>query len=463
MSDLWILANIAATVIGLIVLIVLVRVDPVVALVLGAVYLGLSSGIGPVETVDTITGGFGDVMTEIGMLIAFGVLIGAVLHEIGAIHRLVDVLLGLFGSKRLPYSLAVTVATTLQSIYIDVLIVITSPLAKSAAARMGPLGLGRMAIALSIGLYCGLTLMVPGAANLALAGLLDVPLGRMLLWGLVVIVPTVLISIAIMFLLVNRGFWNPDKDEQPSAGPAEPDVATDGGGPRVHEQPGAPAGTVRQAERTTALPVLFLPLGLGLVLIAVGSISDAVGKVPEVIALVSNPAIALFVALVGTIAVGRYAVGQDRLESAMLRGFRDSGQILVLTGVGGSLAAVVTASGLGDVLQESFTASTVAPLVVVWAIAAVLHAAIGSVTLAALTAAGILGPVVSELGTDPALVALAAGAGSLFAVHVTANAFWMLQSLLGLTTRGTLKAVTCGVSLASVVALLILLPLSVVV
>ncbi|UYM03528.1 GntP family permease [Solicola gregarius] len=146
----------------------------------------------------------------------------------------------------------------------------------------------------------------------------------------------------------------------------------------------------------------------------------------------------------------------------MASGFRNSGQILVLTGVGGSLAAIVNASGLGDVLQDSFTASTVAPLIVVWGIAAILHAAIGSVTLAALTAAGILAPVVSQLGTDPVLIALAAGAGSLFAVHVTANAFWMLQSLLGLTTRGTLKTVTFSVSLSSVVALLMVLGLSVV-
>jgi H+/gluconate symporter-like permease len=96
----------------------------------------------------------------------------------------------------------------------------------------------------------------------------------------------------------------------------------------------------------------------------------------------------------------------------------------------------------------------------VWAIAAVLHIAVGSVTLSAITAAGILAPVAPALGIDPVLIALAAGAGSLFAVHVTSNTFWLLQSLMGQTTRGTLKTCSVGVSVASVVAIVLIMPLS---
>ena len=94
----------------------------------------------------------------------------------------------------------------------------------------------------------------------------------------------------------------------------------------------------------------------------------------------------------------------------------------------------------------------------VWVVAAVLHIAVGSVTISAITSAGILAPVAPILGLDPVLLALAAGAGSLFAVHVTSNTFWLLQSLLGQTTRGTLKTCTVGVSVASVVAILLILP-----
>ena len=92
--------------------------------------------------------------------------------------------------------------------------------------------------------------------------------------------------------------------------------------------------------------------------------------------------------------------------------------------------------------------------------AAALHVAVGSVTISAITAAGILAPIAPALGLDPVLIALAAGAGSLFAVHVTSNTFWLLQALMGQTTRGTLKSCTIGVSVASVVAILLLMPIS---
>lgn len=96
-----------------------------------------------------------------------------------------------------------------------------------------------------------------------------------------------------------------------------------------------------------------------------------------------------------------------------------------------------------------------------WVIAAVLHIAVGSVSISAMTAAGILAPVIPVLGINPVLVALAAGAGSLFLIHVTSNTFWMLQSMLGQSPRGAFKTVSVGVSLASVVALGMVLILSV--
>jgi H+/gluconate symporter-like permease len=177
------------------------------------------------------------------------------------------------------------------------------------------------------------------------------------------------------------------------------------------------------------------------------------------VTFLSSPVIALLLGLIGTSFVGRYAVGAESIQRAMATGFKESGQILILTGVGGSLAATIKAAGLGDILGEYFTANTAAPLLMVWLIAAALHIAVGSVTISAITSAGILAPVVPLIGIDPVLIALAAGAGSLFAVHVTSNTFWLLQSLLGQSTRGALKTCTVGVSVASVVALLILLPM----
>jgi H+/gluconate symporter-like permease len=436
--------------------------------VLGSAYLGLAVGLGVQETIDAIMKGFGDIMAEVGLLIAFGVLMGAILQQTGAIQRLVQALLKAFGPKRMPYAMSLTIATLLQSIFLDVLLVISAPLARSLAKKIGKNGTARMATAMAIGLECGIVLTVPGVGALALAGLLGVPLGKMLLFGVLLVIPTVAISVAIMSFLFNHGWWNPERDEQEFLGadpePLDSDDAeitgasddsdddTTGGGVATK----APPATRTQ----TPLIALFAPMLVSLVLIATGAILDASDIHNPIVKFVSSPVIALLIGLIGTSFVGRYALGAEAIQTAIATGFKESGQILILTGVGGSLAATIKAAGLGDILGEYFTASTAAPLLVVWVIAAALHVAVGSVTISAITSAGILAPVAPIIGLDPVLIALAAGAGSLFAVHVTSNTFWLLQSLLGQTTRGTLKTVTVGVSVASIVAILLILPMS---
>ncbi|RZL83732.1 MAG: gluconate permease [Rhodococcus sp. (in: high G+C Gram-positive bacteria)] len=475
MSDVGILINTAVAVAAVVLLIVRFKFNPVVSLVVGSAYLGLTTGLGTAETVEVISTGFGDIMAEVGLLIAFGVLMGAMLKEMGAIQRLVGTLLRVFGPKRMPYALSLTIATLLQSIFLDVLLVISAPLARNLAPKVGRVGTARMATALAIGLECGIVLMVPGVGALALAGLLGVPLGKMLICGLILVIPTVAISVAIMSFLFTRGWWNPDKDEEhfhQTVVDDEEETWPDGGSGGTAPRPDT-GGGVAQAQRTVAvttertqherpLILLLAPLLLSLLLIATGAILDIAEISNPVVSFMAEPLIALLIGLIGTSFVGRITVGQHRVQKAIASGFSESGQILILTGVGGSLAATIAAAGLGDILGKYFTANHAAPLLMVWVIAAVLHIAVGSVTISAITAAGVLAPIAPTLGLDPVLIALAAGAGSLFAVHVTSNTFWLLQSLMGQTTRGTLKTCSVGVSVASVVAILLVLPMSLV-
>jgi H+/gluconate symporter-like permease len=470
MSHTAIVINTAVAIIAVVVMIVRFKFNPVVSLVVGSAYLGLAVGLGVEKTIDAITTGFGDIMAEVGLLIAFGVLMGAILQQTGAIQRLVQTLLKLFGPKRMPYAMSLTIATLLQSIFLDVLLVISAPLGRSLAKKIGKNGTARMAAAMAIGLECGIVLTVPGVGALALAGLLGVPLGKYLLFGVLLVIPTVAISVAIMSFLFNHGFWNPERDEQEFLGedpePLDDADAETSGGTTTPDNDGPSGGSVAtktaSVTRTqTPLIVLFAPMLAALILIATGAILDAADIHNPIVKFISSPVIALLIGLIGTSFVGRYALGAEPVQRAIATGFKESGQILILTGVGGSLAATIKAAGLGDILGEYFTASTAAPLLVVWAIAAALHVAVGSVTISAITSAGILAPVAPVIGLDPVLIALAAGAGSLFAVHVTSNTFWLLQSLLGQSTRGALKTVTVGVSVASVVAILLILPMSV--
>jgi H+/gluconate symporter-like permease len=282
----------------------------------------------------------------------------------------------------MPYAMSLTIATFLQSIFLDVLLVISAPLARTLSKKIGRNGVGRMAAAMAIGLECGIVLTVPGVGALALAGLLGVPLGKMLLFGVLLVIPTVAISVAIMSFLFNHGWWNEERDEQEFLGddPELPDNADDETISRAtgSDSDGTPGGSVATktpaaTREKTPLIVLFTPLLASLLLIATGAILDAADIHNPIVKFVSSPVIALLIGLVGTSFVGRYALGAQPIQHAIATGFKESGQILILTGVGGSLAATIKATGLGDILGEYFTASTAAPLLVVWAIAAVLH------------------------------------------------------------------------------------------
>lgn len=446
MGDTAVLLHTAITIAGVVLLILKAKVHPALALALGAMYLGLAGGLGAKGTVDTVTRGFGDLMAEVGLLIVFGVLLGSLLSSLGAIEKLVAVLLRALGPKKLPYSFAVTVGTVLQSIFADVLLVMTAPVARQLGKQIGPYGVARMAAAMALGVEVGIALSVPGIGALALAGLLDIPLGIMLVYGFPLAAVTIICALFLFSFLSRRGFWNPERDEVP-----EESAATVGG-----EEP-QEAGRSR-SEDAGASPPLALslaPLLLALVLIALGAFAEIGGWKSPVVAYLGNPVTALLLGLVGACLVTRWKLPAGAVGQAFDRAFRTSGQILVLTGVGGSLAATVEKVGLGDIVKDSFSASTWAPLALVWLMAALLHMAIGSVTTSAITAAGILAPIAPSLGVPPVLIALAAGAGSLFVIHATSNTFWLLQTLLGQTTRGTLKTCTATVSGASVIALLL--------
>lgn len=435
MSDIVVFANTAITIVGVVVLILRVKISPAIALALGAIYLGLVSGLGPEQTIKSITTGFGDLMAEVGLLIAFGVLLGSLMASLGAIEQLVDRLVRVFGPKTLPYAFGSTVGTVLQSIFADVLLVITAPLASRLSRQIGPHGAARMCAAMALGIEVGLVFVVPGVGAVALAGVLNLPFGKMFVFGLVTAVFTIVTTLALFTALAKRGLWNPklDETEELPVADVEPEAEAD--------------------RRFPPLALSLSPLLLALALIAFGAIAEMMGAASPVVDFLGDPVIALLIGLVGALAIARWKLPKEQTEAAFKRGFHESGQILILTGVGGSLAQTVKDVGLGELLKDYFSTNTLVPLLLVWAVAAVLHIAVGSVVLASITAAGVLGPVMPLLGIDPVFVALAAGAGSLFVIHATSNTFWLLQTLLPQTTRGALKSVTLTVSAASVIAM----------
>ncbi|WP_168582642.1 GntP family permease [Gephyromycinifex aptenodytis] len=433
----------AIAIVAIVLLIIKGKVDPIISLVLGCLYLGLASGIGFEATVDAITSGFGDIMAKIGLLIGFGVLIGGLLNTTGTFSRLVTVLLKATGPARIPYALAIALSTIFPAIYVDVQVVLGAPVARKSAPHIGRNGLALMAGALGTGIFCGYVFVVPGLSAISIAGLLQIPLGTYLLYGIVLGPLTAVLTTFVFSRMLHHGWWKPALDEE------EFDESTTDDDDPIPGQDGG--------HRLPPLALALLPILIPLVLIATGAFAGLAGVKNEFLGFVADANVAMFIGLLVAYVLARRTVGSAGTDEAFSAGLHTTGEILLVTGVGGSLGAVIKATGLADVLGSLFSADAGAPIIIsillAWFIAAVLHLAIGSVSVAAITAAGIVAPIVGSTGVAPIAIGLAIAAGSLFALQVNSNFFWMFKALLGLSTQGALKTMTTVTAIASFVSL----------
>jgi gluconate:H+ symporter, GntP family len=430
-----------------IVLIIRFKVDPVISLVLACIYLGLAAGLGAEGTIAQITGGFGEIMAEVGLLIGFGVLIGALLHAMGTFNDIVAILQRRVGGK-LPYAMAGTLSTIFPSIYVDVQVVLAAPMAKESAHAVDRrIGLPWLAGAMGIGIFAGYVFVVPGLAAVAVAGLMGVPLGKYLLYGLPIGLTTALVTTLLFRLMLARGYWKDDSDYE--AGVFDPEAG------EIHDE----VEDLPVVEGAARLPLIvrLLPILVPLVLIATGAILGVLKLTNPVITFLGDANIALFIGLLIAFVMVRSSVGAEGVGDVLSAGFHTTGEILLITGVGGSLGAIIAESGMDATLESLFSADENAPVVLsillAWVIAAVLHFAIGSVSVGAITAAGIIAPVVGSTGVDPVVIALAIASGAMFALHVNSNFFWMFKTLLDLSTKGALKTLTVATSLGALVSL----------
>ncbi len=425
-------------------LIIWLRVDPVISLVLGSLYLGLASGVGFAGTLTAITGGFGEIMGKVGLLIGFGVVIGSLLHATGAFSRMVQALVSAVGPRRLPYAMAGAMSTIFPSIYVDVQVVLGAPVARSAAPLLGRNGLPLLAGAIGTGIFSGYVFVVPGLAVILVAGQMNVSLGAWLVGGLCIGLATALLTTFLFSLLLRTNYWKPETDEDASDAMLETE-ALDTQAPAANGGPG--------------LLLAAAPIVVPLLMIAFGAFAKLAGYSSELVGFIGNANLALFVGLLGAYLLARRFVGQERTAEAVTDGFKTSGEILLITGVGGSLGAIITASGMGAELGKLFSHDAGGPVLLsialAWFVAAVLHVAIGSVSVAALTAASIIGPVMSQIAISPVIIGFAIASGALFAVQVNSNFFWMFKGLMGLSTKGALKTLTMVTSIASVASLLL--------
>ncbi|HCA84684.1 MAG TPA: permease [Streptomyces sp.] len=452
----------------LLVLIIKVRIQPFVALLAVSLAVGLGAGLSVTElfgtvqksdAVSLIESGMGGILGHVAIIIGLGTMLGAILEVSGGAEALSARLLGMFGEKRAPLAMGVTGVIFGIPVFFDVGIFVLAPIVYAAAKRSGK----------SVLLYCmpllaGLSMthafLPPHPGPVAAAGLLQVDLGWVILMGVLVGIPSVLAAWAYAAWIGNRLFVAVPQDMVEAAEDAKAAVAAEqrAAGTRAPEQPVA-VGTV--------LAIIGTPLVL-ILLATFSSIALGPSTLRSVVEFFGHPFTALTIALF----LAYYLLGLRRgwsrqsLETVSTASLKPVGNILLVVGAGGVFGAVLKGSGVAEALADVFESVGLPVILLAYLISVVLRVAQGSATVAIVTTAGIVVPLIDGADlpqSQLALIIMAISAGSIFASHVNDGGFWMVAKYFGISERDTLKSWTVLETVLSVTGFVVAVLISIVI
>ncbi len=418
------------------------RLHPFAALVLAAFGYGLATGMPLADLVDAINSGFGDTIAYIGIVIIAGSIIGTFLHHSGGASSIAESMLRLTGPKRVPLTMGLVGSIVSMPVYCDTGYVLLSPI-NQALAHRAKVSVAAGALALSLGLYATHTMVPPTPGPVAAAGILSADLGLVIIWGLVVS----LVSLAGGLVFVRRYASNVTLASQFDGAESSPQPDADD----------------RPAAWMSLLPVL-LPIALivGRSLSQLPSKPLGEGAIGSLVQNLGQPAVALLVG-VGLALFLPKTISRDKLSERGWIGeaIRKSALIIIITGAGGAFGRVLQKSGIADVVGDTamnFEFGLLLPFL----LAAAIKTAQGSSTVAIVTTASIIAPLLGSLGLDSeqarALTVVAIGGGSMVVSHANDSYFWVVTQFSGMTVKQGYQLQTLGTLIqGSIAGLMVLL------
>jgi len=428
------------SVVVLVLLIARFRLHAFVALIIVSLLTGLTAGLSPVQLMKTIHNGVGETMGGIVLILGFGILLGNLLSITGATGVISRRLLGVFGPRRATWALALTGFVIGLAMFYNAGFVILAPLAFSVAVQTGQ-PLVPLAIAMAAPLSVTHCFLPPHPGATVVVNTLHADLGRTLLFGLIVAVP-VGIAAAIFFPKLLKRI------------PAHPPKDIFQGTDEIPDNPPSFAASVMIA----ILPVVLMAGSTAALL----TLPEGHG-VRRWLAFLGDSNIAVMTAVLALlfflVFLRRRSPGKVLEKAAGSLG-AIAGLILIIA-AGGAYKQVLLDTGIGQRFAGLMSTLPIPPLVLGWLVAATIRVSIGSATVAGMTAAGIILPLVETSGTSPELMALAIGAGSVMCSHVNDAGFWMFREWFGLSLADTFKTWTVMETVVGILGLLFVLGLSI--
>lgn len=417
----------------LLLLITAAKLNAFLALFITALFIGLTNGMQPAICIAAMSKGVGDILGSVIAVLGFGVMLGSILTETGATRQISNRLLRVFGNGNAKLAVCITSFSVGLALFYNAGFVVLIPLVFTIALETKT-SLIYLAIAMAAPLSVTHGFLPPHPGPTAIASIFRADIGLTLLYGLCISIP----------VLVLAGLWFPEWVKKIGTKP--------------------PAGIFSQQTETSAkAPGFAVSLFVALapvILLAVSTLllqlySFPEGALRQFLLFIGDPGMSLLIAvLLAIVFLGAFrGIKISRLMERSGNAVGAIAAIILITAAGGALKQVLIASGTAEAITGYFKDSTLPPLLLGWIVATVLRIAIGSATVAGLTAAGIVQPLVVTMHVNPELMVLSIGAGSLMCSHVNDTGFWMFKEYLGLSLKDTFKSWTVMESVIGIAGL----------
>jgi gluconate:H+ symporter, GntP family len=431
---------------GLILLIAVLKLNPVISLIVAALSLAVVAGM-PLQTViHSFEAGVGSTLGHIAIVVALGTMLGKMMAESGGADQIAFTLIRFFGEKNIPWAMMVIGLLVGLPAFFEVGFVLLIPIAFTVARRTGT-SLVLVGLPMVAGLSVVHGLVPPHPAALLAVTIYKADVGRTILYALLIGIPTAVIAGPLYAKLIAPHV------EVPIDNPMAAQFAS--------HDPERVLPSFRLTVFTILLPVVLMLIGSW-----ADSFSAPKSALNDGLHLIGNDDIAL---LVGTL-FSFYTLGKMRgfSRETILRFSNEclapTATITLLVGAGGGFGRILLDSGVSNAIVDVATRSHVPLLFLAWLLAALMRLATGSATVAMTTAAGIVAPIaLLNPGVHPELLAIATGAGSLIFSHVNDGGFWLVKEYFGMSVAQTIKTWSVCETIISVVALIFAAGLSLVV
>lgn len=422
-----------ASIVLLLILISGVKLNAFISLLIAAFFVGIANDMPFPDLINSIQNGIGSTLGSLILIIAFGVALGNLLSDSGAAQRISSVMISLFGARHIKWAIVITGFSVGISMFYNVGFIILIPMvfavAKSTKQPIIYLGIA-MASALSI--THGFLPPHPGPT--AIAVIFKANIGKTLLYGILITLPALFVT----------GIIFPEFIKKINAFP--------------------PKGLFENKTFTEAeMPSFGISIFTALVpvlLMATATFSELAlpkeSSLRSFLLFIGSPTASMLISIlfaIFTLGIFRGRKMQDIMDksgSAM----NAATMIILIIGAGGAFKQVLIDSGMGSDLSTLFEKSTLSPLVLGWLVATIIRIALGSATVAGLTAAGIVQPLVIASGVSPELMVLSIGAGSLMCSHVNDTGFWMFKEYFGISVLDTFKTWTIMETIVGIMGLI---------